>query len=73
MLDSSDSKINFIFQDTDSDLYKYLETLNKFGPYKGRIEFLTAGASQGQEDEYYIYEGRQSVDKEIEDEKLDYW
>jgi len=47
MLDTLEDreKLNYIYDDTDSVLYKYLDNLNKSGEYKDKINIITAGAS----------------------------
>jgi hypothetical protein len=49
MLDSlqENEKLNFIFDDPSTELYQALKGLNEGGQYKGKINFITAGASQG--------------------------
>ena len=48
-------KINFIYGSKDSEIYKYLTDLNeKFEDSRGKINFVEAGAAQGEEAQYYI-------------------
>ena len=56
MLDTleDDEKLNYIYDSVDSPLYKYLSNLNSSGEYSGKINVITAGASQSQEGQYYV-------------------
>lgn len=60
-------QINFIFDDTSTQLYQSLKTLNEGGKYIGKINFISAKASQGQEGQYYIVELTQSFKNTVED------
>jgi hypothetical protein len=51
---SPGEKINFITDNTGSELAIAIDSLNKSEEYKDRINTVTAGASQGQEGQYYI-------------------
>jgi uncharacterized protein (DUF2249 family) len=48
MLDTLEDgeKLNYIYDSVDSPLYKYLSNLNSSGEYSGKINIITAGASQ---------------------------
>ena len=56
MLDTLEKgeKLNYIYDSVDSPLYKYLSDLNSSGEYSGKINIITAGASQSQEGQYYV-------------------
>lgn len=56
MLDTLEDgeKLNYIYDSVDSPLYKYLSNLNSSGEYSGKINIITAGASQSQEGQYYV-------------------
>lgn len=56
MLDTLEEgeKLNYIYDDVNSPLFKYLNDLNTSGQYSGKINNITAGASQSQEGQYYI-------------------
>ena len=56
MLDTLENgeKLNYIYDDVNSPLYKYLSDLNTSGQYSGKINIVTAGASQSQEGQYYV-------------------
>lgn len=64
MLDSlkEGEKLNYIFDDPSTELYQALKALNEGGQYKDKINFVTAGASQGQEGQYYVIELNQSFE-----------
>lgn len=64
MLDSLNEgeKLNYIFDDPSTELYQVLKGLNDGGQYKDKINFVTAGASQGQEGQYYVIELNQSFE-----------
>lgn len=67
MLDSLNEgeKLNFISDDPSTELYQALKALNEGGQYKDKINFITAGASQGQEGQYYVVELSKSFDKAV--------
>lgn len=67
MLDSlkEGEKLNYIFDDPSTELYQALKALNEGGQYKGKINFVTAGASQGQEGQYYIIELNKSFENAV--------
>lgn len=67
MLDSlqENEKLNFIFDDPSTELYQALKGLNEGGQYKGKINFITAGASQGQEGQYYVIELNKSFENAV--------
>ena len=56
MLDTLEDgeKLNYIYDNVGSPLYKYLSNLNSSGEYSGKINIITAGASQSQEGQYYV-------------------
>ena len=49
-------KINFIYDDDTTDLYKEISRLNKAGKFAGKFTMMKASASQGGEGQYYIVE-----------------
>ena len=67
MLDSLNEgeKLNFISDDPSTELYQALKALNEGGQYKDKINFVQAGASQGQEGQYYVIELSQSFEKAV--------
>lgn len=58
-------KLNYISDDQSTELYQTLKTLNEGGKYQGKINFLNAKASQGQEGQYYIIELTKSFNNAI--------
>lgn len=64
MLDSlgEGEQLNYIYDDPSTELYQTLKALNEGGQYKGKINFVTAGASQGQEGQYYVIELNQTFE-----------
>jgi hypothetical protein len=46
--------LGFIFNDKDSEIYKYMHDINESGAYKGRIDFKEGSTSQGEERNFYV-------------------
>ena len=51
---SPGAKINFITDNPESELAVTIDNLNKSDEYKDKFNIVSAGASQGQEGQYYI-------------------
>lgn len=47
-------KLGFIYDNTDSEIYKYLDSLNKSGKYKNKILMKKGSSSQGLEADFYV-------------------
>ena len=60
---SPGEKVNFITDNTGSELAIAIDNLNKSEEYKDRISTITAGASQGQEGQYYIIDLQNTYDQ----------
>ncbi len=58
-------QINFIYDDSSTQLYQTLKALNQSKNYKDKINFISAAASQGQEGQYYIIELTRSFENTV--------
>lgn len=47
-------KLGYVYDNKESEIYKYLSELNEAGPYKDRIDFKEGSSSQGSEADYYV-------------------
>ena len=52
--------LGFIFNDKDSEIYKYMHDINESGAYKGRIDFKEGSTSQGEERNFYVVDLNQA-------------
>lgn len=50
----STEKLGYVYDNKESEIYKYLSELNEAGPYKDRIDFKEGSSSQGSEADYYV-------------------
>lgn len=65
MLQTSDKPIHYLYDNINSELKQYIESLNSEGAYKNRFVIMQASASQGGEGEYYIIDLANETNDEI--------